>query len=62
MIEFTALEFVLLLGNGVLLIFYHQLSNKTKQHEFAMAAILHGLYSNKLKMVKTEEGIKVELV
>jgi len=62
MIELTPLEFILLVGNAVLLFLYYQLSSKTKQHEYAMAAILHGLYTNKLKMVKTEKGIKVDLI
>jgi hypothetical protein len=62
MIEFTALEFVLLLGNVVLLVLYHLLSNKTRQHEFAMAAILHGIHTNKLKIVETDRGLKVDLI
>ncbi|CAB4130646.1 hypothetical protein UFOVP133_8 [uncultured Caudovirales phage] len=62
MIEFTALEFVLLLGNLVLVVLYYQLSTKTRQHEFAMAAILHGIHTNKLKIVETDRGLKVDLI
>lgn len=62
MIEFTALEFVLLLGNLVLVVLYYQLSTKTRQHEFAMAAILHGIHTKKLKIVETDRGLKVDLI
>ena len=62
MIEFTALEFVLLFANAILLVLYYQLSSKTKQHEYAMAAILHGIHTNKLKIVETDRGLKVDLI
>ena len=54
MIEFTPLEFVLLIGNIVLLFLYYQLSQKIKQHVFAMAALLHGIHTGKLKITETD--------
>jgi hypothetical protein len=62
MIEITPLEFVLLVGNAVLLFLYYQLLHKAKQHHFAMAAILHGLHIGKLKIIEADNSLKVELV
>jgi hypothetical protein len=61
MIEFTALEFVLLLGNAVLLFLYFQVQHKSKQHVFAMSAILHGIHTGKLKIIEVGDDLKVEL-
>jgi len=61
MIEFTLLELVLLIGNAILLFLYYQLSNKAKEYQHAVSAILHGIHTNKLKITETDEGLKVEL-
>ena len=62
MIEFTSLEFVLLIGNIVLLFLYYQLSQRAKQQVFAMAALLHGIHTGKLKITETDTQLKVESV
>jgi hypothetical protein len=62
MIEFTSLEFVLLIGNIVLLFLYYQLSQRVKQQVFAMATLLHGIHTGKLKITETDTQLKVETV
>jgi len=61
MMEISSLEAVLLLANVVLLFLYNKEHNRAKQHHFAMAAILHGLHENKLRIVQEGESLKVEL-
>jgi len=62
MIELSLLEVVLLLANGVLLYLYFKANDEIKTHKMAMAAMLYGIHSGKLKITDQGDVFKVESV
>ena len=60
MIELSLLEVVLLLANGVFLYLYFKATDEIKTHRMAMAAMLYGIHSGKLKITEQEDCFKVE--
>ena len=62
MIEVSLLELVLLLANGVLLYLYFKANDEIRTHKMAMAAMLYGIHSGKLKITDQGDVFKVESV
>jgi len=62
MIELSLLEVVLLLANGVLLYLYFKVNDEIRTHKMAMAAMLYGIHSGKLKITDEGDAFKVESV
>jgi hypothetical protein len=62
MIELSLLEVVLLLANGVLLYLYFKVNDEIKTHKMAMAAMLYGIHSGKLKIKDHGDAFTVESV
>jgi hypothetical protein len=60
MIELTILEATLIALNLGLAYFNFQLTNDLKKHTAAMAVMLYGIHSGKLKIVDIDDGFKVE--
>lgn len=62
MIELTMLEVVLLLANGVILYLYLRAVDDIRSHNTAVAVMLYGLHTGKLKITDQGESFKVESV
>jgi len=62
MIELSLLEVVLLLANGVILYLYLKANDEITTHKMAMAAMLYGIHSGKLKITDQGDAFKVESV
>ena len=62
MIELSLLEIVLMLSNIVVLYFYLKSLDEIKTHKIAMAAMLYGIHTGKLKITDTGNCFKVEPV
>lgn len=62
MIELSLLEVVLLLSNSIVLYFYLKVLDEIKSHKMAMAAMLYGIHSGKLKITDVGDAFKVESV
>ena len=62
MIELTVLEATLIALNLALAYFNFQLTNDLKKHNTAMAVMLYGIHSGKLKIVDIDDGFKVEAI
>ena len=62
MIELTVLEATLIALNLGLAYFNFQLNAELKKHTTAMAVMLYGIHSGKLKIVDIEDGFKVESI
>ena len=62
MIELSLLEIVLMLSNIVVLYFYLQSLDEIKSHKTAIAVMLYGLHSGRLKITDQGDVFKVESV
>ena len=62
MIELSMLEVVLLLANGIILYLYVKAIDDMKAHNTAVAVMLYGLHTGKLKITDKGESFKVESV
>jgi len=60
MIELSLLEVVLLLANGVLLYLYFKANDEIRTHKMAVAAMLYGIHSGRLKITDQGNFFKVE--
>jgi hypothetical protein len=60
MIELSLLEVVLLLANGVFLYLYFKANDEIRTHRMAVASILYGIHSGKLKITDQGDAFKVE--
>jgi len=62
MIELSLLEVVLLLANGVILYLYFKATDEIKAHKMAIAAMLYGIHSGKLKITDQGDAFRVESI
>ena len=62
MIELSLLEVVLLLANGVILYLYFKANDEIKAHKMAIAAMLYGIHSGKLKITDQGDTFRVESI
>jgi len=62
MIELSLLEVVLLLANGVILYLYLKANDEIRTHKMAMAAMLYGIHSGKLKITDQGDTFRVESI
>lgn len=62
MIELTVLEATLIALNIGLAYINFQLTNNLKKHNTAMAVMLYGIHTGKLKIVDIGSGFKVESI
>ena len=60
MIELTVLEATLIVLNLALAYFNFQLTSDFKKHNTAMAVMLYGIHTGKLKIVDVGDGFKLE--
>lgn len=62
MIELSMLEIVLMLSNIVVLYFYLKSLDEIKSHKTAVAVMLYGIHSGKLKITDQGDAFKVESI
>ena len=62
MIELSLLEVVLLLANGVILYLYFKANDEIKTHKMAIAAMLYGIHSGKLKITDQGDTFRVDSI